>query len=113
MSSYVALVIGSTGAVGRDLVAELVSSSRCTKVIALSRRDVPESKWNSVFPFMDFETAGKKLQVQKVDFDHFSESDISGPDKVDAVFSCLGTTRKDAGSVEAFRRGDKELLQHK
>ncbi|KAF1786134.1 NAD(P)-binding domain [Phytophthora cactorum] len=38
MSSYVALV---TGAVGRDLVAELVASAKCSKVIALARRDVP------------------------------------------------------------------------
>uniref|UniRef100_A0AAV1UWL2 NAD(P)-binding domain-containing protein n=1 Tax=Peronospora matthiolae TaxID=2874970 RepID=A0AAV1UWL2_9STRA len=110
MSSYVALVSGSTGAVGRDLVAELVASSRCIKVIALSRRDVPDSMWNSVFPSMDFETAGKKLQVQQVDFDHLSESDIPGLDTVDAVFSCLGTTRKDAGSIEAFRRVDLEYV---
>ncbi|KAG6950557.1 hypothetical protein JG688_00014105, partial [Phytophthora aleatoria] len=31
---------------------------------------------------------------------------IKYSDKVDAAFSCLGTTRKDAGSAEAFRKMD-------
>ncbi|KAK1930432.1 Oxidoreductase HTATIP2 [Phytophthora citrophthora] len=109
MSSYVALVIGSTGAVGRDLVAELVSSARCTKVIALARRDVPESSWGSTFPFLDADVAKNKLEVRKVDFDALSETDIKAADKVDAAFSCLGTTRKDAGSAEAFRKGRTAL----
>ncbi|CAI5723587.1 unnamed protein product [Hyaloperonospora brassicae] len=110
MSLYVALVIGSTGAVGRDLVAELVSSSRCTKVIALTRRDIPESMWTSVFPSMDCAVAAKKLTVRKVDFDRLSDSDLAATDKVDAVFSCLGTTRKDAGSGEAFRKVDLKYV---
>ncbi|CAH0482103.1 unnamed protein product [Peronospora belbahrii] len=106
MSSYVALVIGSTGAVGRDLVAELVSSTNCTKVIALSRRDVPASAWKSTFPSLDVDAAKEKLEVRQVDFDRLSEVDMQNMDKVDAAFSCLGTTRKDAGSAEAFRKVD-------
>ncbi|OWZ13722.1 Oxidoreductase [Phytophthora megakarya] len=110
MASYVALVIGSTGAVGRDLVAELVSSSKCTKVIALARRDVPESAWSSTFPSLDASAAKNKLEVRQVDFDSLSEADIKPSDKVDAAFSCLGTTRKDAGSAEAFRKVDLEYV---
>jgi oxidoreductase len=103
MTSYVALVIGSTGAVGRDLVAELVASAKCSKVIALARRDVPESAWSSTFPSLDAEAAKGKLEVRQVDFNSLSEEDVAG--QVDAAFSCLGTTRKNAGSAEAFRKG--------
>ncbi|GMF45754.1 unnamed protein product [Phytophthora fragariaefolia] len=107
MSSYVALVIGSTGAVGRDLVAELVASVRCSKVIALARRDIPESAWGATFPSLDAQAAKGKLEVRHVDFDALSEADVTAADGVDAAFSCLGTTRKDAGSAEAFRKGSR------
>lgn len=109
MPSYVALVIGSTGAVGRDVVAELVASAKCSKVIALARREVPEAAWSSTFPSLDAEAAKGKLEVRRVDFDSLSDADISANDKVDAAFSCLGTTRKDAGSAEAFRKGRAAL----
>lgn len=106
--SYVALVIGSTGAVGRDLVAELVQSAKCAKVIALSRREIPETKWATTFPAMDVTQAQSKLEIRQVDFDQLSSSTqvvIHPEEKIDAAFSCLGTTRKDAGSAEAFRKG--------
>eukprot|EP00644_Phytophthora_capsici_P008138 jgi/Phyca11/20229/fgenesh1_pg.PHYCAscaffold_60_\ len=80
------------------------------KVIALARRDVPESAWGSTFPSLDADAAKNKLEVRKVDFDALSETDIRTADKVDAAFSCLGTTRKDAGSAEAFRKVDLEYV---
>ncbi|KAF4317188.1 hypothetical protein BBO99_00008744 [Phytophthora kernoviae] len=108
--SYVALVIGSTGAVGRDLVADLVASAKCKKVIALARRDVPETAWGATFPALDTEAAKTKLEVRQVDFNQLSEADIKPADGVNAAFSCLGTTRKDAGSAEAFRKVDLEYV---
>ncbi|CEG49304.1 oxidoreductase htatip2-like protein [Plasmopara halstedii] len=110
MASYVALVIGSTGAVGRDLVADLVASAKCAKVIALARHDVPFLEWKSTFPSLDAEAAKSKLEVRKVDFDNLSESDIGIADKIGAAFSCLGTTRKNAGSAEAFRKVDLDYV---
>jgi oxidoreductase len=94
--SYVALVIGSTGAVGRELVAELVESAKCSKVIALARREVPESAWTATFPSLDAAAAHGKLEVRRVDFDSLAAESVVATDKVDAAFSCLGTTRKGA-----------------
>lgn len=94
--SYVALVIGSTGAVGRELVAELVESAKCKKVIALARRDVPESAWTKTFPSLDAAAAQGKLEVRRVDFDSLTPESVASTDKVDAAFSCMGTTRKGA-----------------
>lgn len=96
--TYVALVIGSTGAVGRDLVAELVASAKCAKVIALTRREIPESKWATAFPALDVAQAQSKLEIRAVEFDQLASGQvlIKPDEKVDAAFSCLGTTRKGA-----------------
>ncbi|ETP39918.1 hypothetical protein F442_12660 [Phytophthora nicotianae P10297] len=58
---YVTLVQGATGAVGRALVAELVQSPSCTKVIALTRREIPDTQWGDAFPSMDVAAAQNKL----------------------------------------------------
>ncbi|POM59039.1 Oxidoreductase htatip2-like protein [Phytophthora palmivora] len=107
---YVALVQGGTGAVGRDLVAELVQSPSCTKVIALTRREIPESQWGDAFPSMDVSAAQNKLEIIPVDFEELHRDWKKVPVDVDAAFSCLGTTRKDAGSAEAFRKVDLEYV---
>ncbi|TMW63891.1 hypothetical protein Poli38472_014801 [Pythium oligandrum] len=110
-SAYTALVVGSTGAVGRDVVAELVSSAKCAKVIALTRRDIPQDQWSKTFPQLDVEAAKSKLEVRAVDFDKLSADDVKrGDEKVDTAFCCLGTTRRDAGSPEAFRKVDLEYV---
>lgn len=93
--SFVALVVGATGAVGRDLVAELVDSAHCSKVVALTRREVPQSSWDAVFPSMNPTAAVGKLEVIPIDFDELhSEWKKVPADGVGAAFSCLGTTRK-------------------
>ncbi|KAG6944942.1 hypothetical protein JG688_00016822 [Phytophthora aleatoria] len=107
---YVALVQGATGAVGRDLVAELVENPSCTKVIALTRREIPETQWGNAFPSMDVATAQNKLEIIPVDFEELNRDWKKIPVDVDAAFSCLGTTRKDAGSAEAFRKVDLKYV---
>ncbi|KAJ8576588.1 hypothetical protein ON010_g2622 [Phytophthora cinnamomi] len=107
---YIALVQGATGAVGRDLVAELVQSSSCSRVIALTRREIPETQWGRAFPSMDVAAAQTKLQIVPVDFEELHRDWKKVTGEVDAAFSCLGTTRKDAGSAEAFRRVDLEYV---
>ncbi|ETI42057.1 hypothetical protein F441_12713 [Phytophthora nicotianae CJ01A1] len=107
---YVALVQGATGAVGRALVAELVQSPSCTKVIALTRREIPDTQWGDAFPSMDVAAAQNKLEIIPVDFEEMNRDWKKVPVSVDAAFSCLGTTRKDAGSAEAFRKVDLEYV---
>ncbi|KAL4139900.1 hypothetical protein PRNP1_015329 [Phytophthora ramorum] len=107
---YVALVQGATGAVGRDLVAELVQSPSCAKVVALTRREIPVTSWGAAFPSMDVSAAHGKLEIVPVDFDELHHDWKKVPADVNAAFSCLGTTRKDAGSAEAFRKVDLEYV---
>ncbi|TMW63892.1 hypothetical protein Poli38472_014802 [Pythium oligandrum] len=107
-SAYTAAVAGSTGAVGRNLVAELVSSTKCAKVIALTRREIPEDQWPASFPQLDLETAKSKLEVCKVDFEQITADDLKRSEKIDAAFWCLGTTRKESVTPEGFRKVDLE-----
>ncbi|MCT2564319.1 NAD(P)H-binding protein [Chryseobacterium herbae] len=82
-----ALVIGATGATGKDLVKQLLNDKEFEEVDIFVRKPV--------------DVQNDKLKVHVVNFEHPEE----WKDKVkgDVVFSCLGTTLKDAGSKEAQR----------
>lgn len=80
-----ALVLGATGAVGKDLVQQLLADDSFESVDIFVRREV--------------KMASSKLGVHVVDFDHPEAwaDELKG----DILFSCLGTTIKAAGSQEA------------
>ena len=86
-----AILLGATGAVGRDLVHQLLQDDRFTELYLLVRR-IPEG------------LSSPKLRIELLDFDQpdqwpeFPEADI--------LFSSLGTTLRDAGSQAAQYRVD-------
>jgi uncharacterized protein YbjT (DUF2867 family) len=90
MMSKIAMVIGATGLVGGALVDQLADVDHINKIITLTRRPA--------------EHPCLKVQNQIVDFDHLE--DYSSFFKGDLFFSCLGTTRKQAGSIAAQRKVD-------
>src|SRR5690554_4671326 len=77
-----AIVIGASGATGKELVQQLRRDPRISQVVALLRR-----------PFFSDDP---KLRQEFIDFDrlHSYQELIRG----DVLFSCLGTTLRDAGS---------------
>ncbi len=79
-----ALVIGATGATGKDIVSQLLEDDAFDKVHIFVRRDIAIKH--------------DKLQVHIVDFDKINEwkDELHG----DVLFSALGTTIKQAGSQE-------------
>lgn len=87
-----AIVLGATGLVGSKLVDRLAKESDVAKVVAVTRRPVN-------YP-------SKKIVNEVIDFDQLQKHrDIfSG----DVLFSCLGTTLKQAGSIEEQRKVDFE-----
>ncbi len=82
-----AIVIGATGLVGKALVDQLVAADHIERVVVIARRAVSHPSDKVVCHAVDFD----KL-------DHYADQ-FQG----DMLFSCLGTTRKQAGSVEAQR----------
>ncbi len=89
----IALVLGATGLVGRELVQQLVDDPRFDRVVTFGRREG--------------RVRAKKLTEKIVDLarpETFADL-VRG----DVAFCCLGTTRRAAGSVAAQRVVDVQL----
>ena len=87
------LLTGATGLVGSHLLRLLIEDPRVDEIIAPTRRALP---------------AMRKV-VNPVEADL---TDVLGPlqTSLDTVFCCLGTTRKQAGSKQAFIHVDYTLV---
>lgn len=79
-----ALIIGATGATGKDLIDVLLDSMDYTEVVAFVRKPL-----NVEHP---------KLSFVVTNFDNLQ--DVSSMIKGDILFSCLGTSLKAAGSKD-------------
>ena len=85
-----AVVVGATGLVGRSLVEQLVDATHVDRVVTVTRRAIAH--------------ASPKVANEVVNFDKLD--DYASAFRGQWLFSCLGTTREQAGSVEAQRRVD-------
>ncbi|RSD26664.1 oxidoreductase [Mesobacillus subterraneus] len=90
MAGKTALIAGSTGLIGKELLHFLLNGSEYEKVIAIVRRPL--------------ENAHPKLEEKIVDFDRLDQYIESFA--VDDVFCCLGTTIKKAKTQEAMWKID-------
>ncbi|KAF9466204.1 hypothetical protein BDZ94DRAFT_252586 [Collybia nuda] len=100
MASQTALLLGATGQVGQNVLKELLANPHFTKVGEYGRRVTNT----------DNLTTGKDKLVQKtIDFEKLGESGLK-EGKWDVVFIAMGTTKKAAGSAEAFVKIDREYV---
>jgi len=105
MTKKTALVIGATGLIGRHLIDELIASSQFTHVIALTRKPllIDSTKFeNHLVDFERLEDFSELFFIGEVSSGEVS----SDKNSADVLFSCLGTTKKQVGSIEAQRRVD-------
>ena len=86
------LLVGATGAVGRQVLTAAIADPRVAQVIAPTRRPLP---------------AQAKLDNPLIDFVHLPAE--ASWWQVDAVICTLGTTIKAAGSPAAFAAIDRDL----
>ena len=84
MEKLNALVIGATGATGQELVSQLLEDESFNSV--------------SIFVRNDPNITHSKLKTYIIDFSKIE--DYKNSIKGDILFSCLGTTLRDAGSKE-------------
>lgn len=93
------LLLGATGLIGRHVLEGLLAASQVTQVIAPTRRtlSVPEVR------------TGNKLRNVLIDFDRLDEY----PELFDVttIICCLGTTIKQAGSKQNFRKVDYQYCR--
>ncbi|KAH7345314.1 hypothetical protein B0J17DRAFT_36086 [Rhizoctonia solani] len=101
MSGQSALLVGATGATGRHVLRELLKDPQFTRVGEFGRRSLPESELQGV------DTS--KLQRKVVDFEKLDEKEWK-EGHWDVVYITLGTTRKQAGSAEAFEKIDRDYV---
>ncbi|MHA6310008.1 NAD-dependent epimerase/dehydratase family protein [Pantoea sp. S-LA4] len=87
------LLTGATGLVGSHLLRLLIDDPRVDEIIAPTRRALPAMR--------------KVINPVEADL-----TDVLGPlqTSLDTVFCCLGTTRKQAGSKQAFIHVDYTLV---
>ena len=84
------LLAGATGLVGAQVLGRLLDDPRCTAVIAPTRRALPRTDSRLSNPVLDFSTLPAAADGWEVD----------------AAICALGSTMRQAGSREAFRRID-------
>ncbi len=90
----VALVAGASGMVGRELLRALAAGGAYQRIIAVSRRPLTFEAPRLVNRILRFENI---------------ENDLRGLECHDA-YCCLGTTMREAGSPQAFRAVDYDLV---
>ena len=92
-------VFGASGLVGRACLHALLAQPGVGRVIAPGRRPLPASA--------SWDAEPERLEAHVVDFASLQEH--PGLFAVDRVICALGTTMRQAGSREAFRRVDHDL----
>ena len=85
------LLIGATGLVGQSVLKQALADPRISRVVALTRRPLPPAA-RLDNPVVDFEQLPNRAPWWDVD----------------GVICTLGTTIREAGSREAFRKVDLE-----
>ena len=89
------LVAGGTGLVGGLLIQQLISKDEIEKIFVITRRPLAIEH--------------SKIVPLNADFANL-EVDLQPLPKLDAVFCCLGTTIKKAGSQQSFREVDFDFV---
>jgi uncharacterized protein YbjT (DUF2867 family) len=89
-----ALIAGASGLVGSELLKLLLDSEKYDKVLIIGRKPIPIIHPKATFVKVDFNT-----------IDSFTP-----PFMVNDVYCALGTTIKQAGSQEAFRKVDMDYV---
>jgi len=90
----IAAVAGATGLVGQQLLTVLCDAAEYDRVYAITRRPLTRSH--------------ARLANRIVRFEQL-EAQLQGLNCTDA-FCCLGTTLREAGSQQAFRAVDRDLV---
>ena len=92
--SRTALVAGATGLIGSFVLDFLLADDTWSRVVTVGRRTTPRQH--------------AKLEQRVLDLGELEN--VADLPRADDVFSCLGTTIKQAGSPPAFRRVDHALV---
>ena len=89
-----AIVAGASGLIGKELIQKLISSDQYRRIYVLSRKKSG--------------LVNEKIEELVIDFEKINQLKFDEP--VDDVFCTLGTTMKQAGSRDNFKKVDFEYV---
>jgi len=87
---FKAIIIGGTGATGKQLLIQLIRNQNCELVTSIGRRPVLDGEKNDKLVDIVVESLFKLTSTEK----YWKDNDI--------FFNCIGTTRKRAGGAKEF-----------
>ena len=88
--SLKAIIIGGTGATGRQLLSQLLDNDRFTKITSVGRRPALNGKENDKLTNVIVDTMEDLSSTEQ----HWQDNDV--------FFNCIGTTRQKAGGAKGF-----------
>ena len=87
---FKAIIIGGTGATGKQLLNQLISNKNCELVTSIGRRPVLDGEKNDKLVDIVVESLFKLSSTEK----YWKDNDV--------FFNCIGTTRQRAGGPKEF-----------
>jgi len=87
---FKAIIIGGTGATGKQLLNQLIRNQNCDLVTSIGRRPVLDGKKNDKLVDIVVESLFKLTSTEK----YWKDNDV--------FFNCIGTTRQRAGGTKEF-----------
>ena len=87
---FKAIIIGGTGATGKQLLNQLISNQNCDLVTSIGRRPVLDGEKNDKLVDTVVESLFKLSSTEK----YWKDNDV--------FFNCIGTTRQRAGGPKEF-----------
>ena len=87
---FKAIIIGGTGATGKQLLIQLISNQNCELVTSIGRRPVLDGEKNDKLVDIVVESLFKLSSTEK----YWKDNDV--------FFNCIGTTRQRAGGPKEF-----------
>jgi len=101
------IIVGASGATGSQLMQRLADDKNIEQIYSVHYRP---TQFNS-------QPKVTEIIMDLADFSTLNIAELLGgksankiDNKIDCAYCCLGTTRKKAGSVAAFRRVDKDYV---
>ena len=87
---FKAIIIGGTGATGKQLLNQLITNQNCDLVTSIGRRPVLDGEKNNKLVDIVVESLFKLTSTEK----YWKDNDV--------FFNCIGTTRQLAGGAKEF-----------
>ena len=87
---FKAIIIGGTGATGKQLLNQLIRDKNCELVTSIGRRPVLDGENNDKLADIVVESLFELSSTEK----HWKDNDV--------FFNCIGTTRQRAGGAKEF-----------